>query len=103
LPWEESELFMRIHELPTDVVRKIAAGEVVTGCFSVVKELVENSIDAGASLVEIEIKAGGKEYIMVRDNGSGMTNQEAKVAIKPHTTSKISSIEDLDSLITFGF
>ena len=94
---------MRIHELPTDVVRKIAAGEVVTGCFSVVKELVENSIDAGASLVEIEIKAGGKEYIMVRDNGSGMTNQEAKLAIKPHTTSKISSIEDLDSLITFGF
>jgi DNA mismatch repair protein MutL len=94
---------MRIHELPTDVVRKIAAGEVVTGCFSVVKELVENSIDAGASLVEIEIRSGGKEYIMVRDNGSGMTNQEAKVAIKPHTTSKISSIEDLDSLITFGF
>jgi DNA mismatch repair protein MutL len=94
---------MRIHELPTDVVRKIAAGEVVTGCFSVVKELVENSIDAGASLVEIEIRSGGKEYIMVRDNGSGMTNQEAKLAIKPHTTSKISSIEDLDSLITFGF
>ncbi|HDP77653.1 MAG TPA: DNA mismatch repair endonuclease MutL [Mesotoga infera] len=94
---------MRIRELSSDVVRKIAAGEVVTGCFSVVKELVENSIDAGATAIEIEIKSGGKEYIMVKDNGRGMTREEASVAILPHTTSKIFSIEDLDSLLTFGF
>ena len=94
---------MRIRELSSDVVRKIAAGEVVTGCFSVVKELVENSIDAGATAIEIEIKSGGKEYIMVRDNGRGMTREEASVAILPHTTSKIVSIDDLDTLLTFGF
>ncbi len=94
---------MRIRELSSEVVRKIAAGEVVTGCFSVVKELVENSIDAGATAIEIEIKSGGKEYIMVKDNGRGMTKEEASVAIMPHTTSKIVSIDDLDTLLTFGF
>ncbi|MDD2334238.1 MAG: DNA mismatch repair endonuclease MutL [Mesotoga sp.] len=94
---------MRIRELSSDVVRKIAAGEVVTGCFSVVKELVENSIDAGATAIEIEIKSGGKEYMMVKDNGRGMTREEASVAILPHTTSKIVSIDDLDTLLTFGF
>ncbi|MDI9374176.1 MAG: DNA mismatch repair endonuclease MutL, partial [Thermotogota bacterium] len=94
---------IRIHELPGEVVRKIAAGEVVTGCYSVLKELVENSIDAGASLVEVEIRSGGKEYIRVRDNGTGMTAEEARLSLKPHTTSKIAAIEDLDSLSTFGF
>jgi len=94
---------IRIHELPGEVVRKIAAGEVVTGCYSVLKELVENSIDAGASLVEVEIRSGGKEYIRVRDNGTGMTAEEARLSLKPHTTSKIAAIGDLDSLSTFGF
>jgi len=94
---------IRIHELPGEVVRKIAAGEVVTGCYSVLKELVENSIDAGASFIEIEIRSGGKEYIKVRDNGTGMTLEEARLSLKPHTTSKIATIEDLDSLSTFGF
>ncbi len=94
---------MRIHELPSDVVRKIAAGEVVTGCYSVIKELIENSIDAKASLIEIEIKSGGKEYMKIKDNGFGMTGAEARIALRPHTTSKILAIDDLESLSTFGF
>jgi len=94
---------MRIHELSVDIVSKIAAGEVVTGCYSVVKELVENAMDAGADVVEVEIRQGGKEYIRVRDTGSGMTPDEMLVALRPHTTSKITSLEDLESLHTFGF
>ncbi|KUK93321.1 MAG: DNA mismatch repair protein MutL [Thermotogales bacterium 46_20] len=94
---------MRIHELPVDIVNKIAAGEVVTGCYSVVKELIENAMDAGAEDIEVEIRQGGKEYIRVRDNGSGMLPDEMLVALRPHTTSKIKSLEDLESLHTFGF
>lgn len=94
---------MRIKELPADVVRKIAAGEVVTGCYSVVKELVENSIDANSSFIEIEIKSGGKEYIKVRDNGTGMEPDQTHLALKPHSTSKIFNIDDLETLSTFGF
>lgn len=70
---------MKIHELPQEVILKIAAGEVVTGCFSVVKELVENALDAEATTVEVEIKAGGKEYIRVSDNGIGMLPEELKM------------------------
>lgn len=94
---------MRVKELPKDVVLRIAAGEVVTGCFSVVKELVENSIDAHAKRIEIEIEAGGKEFIRVADTGEGMSPLDLKEAIKPHTTSKISSIEDLHRLASYGF
>lgn len=94
---------MKIHELPGEVVMKIAAGEVVTGSYSIVKELVENSIDAGSTSVTIEIKGGGREYIRIKDNGHGMDSEELEVAIKPHTTSKIDRIEDLDNLETFGF
>lgn len=94
---------MKIHELPQEVILKIAAGEVVTGCFSVVKELVENALDAEATTVEVEIKAGGKEYIRVSDNGIGMLPEELKMAIKPHTTSKIQCIEDLERILTYGF
>ncbi len=94
---------MRIHELPPDIVNKIAAGEVVTGCYSVVKELVENALDASATKIEIEIRQGGKEYIRVKDNGSGMTGEEILVAVKPHTTSKITRLDDLDKLRSFGF
>lgn len=94
---------MKIHELPGEVVIKIAAGEVVTGSFSIVKELIENSIDAGSTSTTIEIKGGGREYIMIKDNGHGMDSEELEVAIMPHTTSKIGKIEDLDNLETFGF
>ncbi|MCD6450050.1 MAG: DNA mismatch repair endonuclease MutL, partial [Thermotogaceae bacterium] len=92
-----------IKRLPDEIVRKIAAGEVVVGAYSVVKELVENSLDAGAHTIEIEIKNGGKSYIKVADDGEGMTEDEALLAIEPHTTSKISSINDLYNISTYGF
>jgi DNA mismatch repair protein MutL len=94
---------MKIKRLSQNVISKIAAGEVVTGGYSIVKELIENSIDAGSSKISIEIKNGGKEYIKVKDNGSGMSPNELKLAILPHTTSKIEKIKDLDSINTFGF
>ncbi|MDK2951417.1 MAG: mismatch repair protein MutL [Kosmotogales bacterium] len=94
---------MKIKRLSQNVISKIAAGEVVTGGYSIVKELIENSIDAGSSKISIEIKNGGKEYIKVKDNGSGMSPDELKLAILPHTTSKIEKIKDLDSISTFGF
>ena len=92
-----------IRRLPEEVIRKIAAGEVVVGAFSVVKELVENSLDAGAKRVDVEIRKGGKEYIRVADDGTGMTKEDVLLAIQPHTTSKISSIEDLYEIRTYGF
>ncbi len=92
-----------IRELPEEVIRKIAAGEVVVGAFSVVKELVENSLDAGAKRVDIEIIGGGKEYIKVSDNGIGMEEDEILLAVRPHTTSKIYSLEDLYRISTYGF
>ena len=94
---------MKIKKLSQNVISKIAAGEVVTGGYSIVKELIENSIDAGSSKISVEIKNGGKEYIKVKDNGSGMSPDELKLAILPHTTSKIEKIKDLDSISTFGF
>ncbi len=95
---------IRIKELPKEVIIKIAAGEVVAGPNSVVKELLENSLDAGgADEITIEIVDGGKAIIRVEDNGCGMTAEEMKLSIMPHTTSKISTIEDLYSLQSFGF
>ena len=80
---------MRIIELPADVVKRIAAGEVVVRPVSVVKELIENSIDAGAKTVTLYIENGGKSLIEVIDDGVGMERDEILLAIKPHTTSKI--------------
>jgi DNA mismatch repair protein MutL len=82
---------------------KIAAGEVIERPFSVVKELVENSIDAGATSVVCEISKGGSEYIRVTDNGSGIPADEAEMAFLRHATSKIEKVEDLDALYTLGF
>lgn len=96
-------IIMRIKELPKEVIMKIAAGEVVSGPNSVVKELLENSLDAEADDITVEIVDGGKALIRVEDNGCGMTAEEMKIAIMPHTTSKISSIDDLYSLSSFGF
>ncbi len=92
-----------IRELPEEVIRKIAAGEVVVGAFSVVKELVENSLDAGAKRIDIEIAGGGKEYIGVSDDGVGIDEDEILLAVKPHTTSKIHDLEDLYRISTYGF
>jgi len=89
--------------LPDEIVLKIAAGEVITNISSVVKELVENSLDAGSSRIEVILKNGGKESIVVKDDGEGMTEEDILLAIEPHTTSKLRSLEDLLHLKTFGF
>lgn len=92
-----------IHILDTEVSNKIAAGEVVERPLSIVKELVENSIDAGATAITVEIRNGGVEYIRVTDNGSGMSEEDAKICFLRHATSKISTGSDLDAIFTLGF
>lgn len=93
----------RINILDESTINKIAAGEVVESPTSVIKELVENAIDANADEILIEIKNGGKSYMRVTDNGSGMINSEVSKAVIRHATSKITRIEDLNSLNTLGF
>ncbi len=93
----------KIQILPDNLINKIAAGEVVERPISVVKELVENSIDAGAKKIVIEIKDAGKKLIRVTDDGSGMTEEELKLALQRHSTSKIASFEDLFNISTLGF
>lgn len=89
--------------LDTNTSNQIAAGEVVEKPASVVKELVENSLDAGADSIEVTIFEGGTEYIRVTDNGSGMSEPNARLALKRHATSKIRDVEDLRRLHTLGF
>lgn len=92
-----------IHILPEELCNKIAAGEVVERPSSVVKELLENALDAGASDILVELEAGGKRLIRVTDNGSGMNRQDAFLAFERHATSKIRTAEDLFALSTLGF
>lgn len=89
--------------LPEQVANKIAAGEVVERPASIVKELVENSLDAGAKKIYISIGHGGKSFIRVSDDGHGMSADDAEIAFKPHATSKITSIDDLESIVSYGF
>lgn len=93
----------KINILPAKVYNRIAAGEVVDRPYSVVKELVENAIDAGATEIEINIERGGKQLIRVTDNGSGIAREDLQSAYLPHATSKIARAEDLDSIMTLGF
>lgn len=93
----------RIKILPEQLTNKIAAGEVVERPASVVKELVENALDAGADSIEVAIESGGKRLIRVTDNGSGMGRDDLLLAMERHATSKISSDEDLFALGTLGF
>ncbi|QYJ16519.1 DNA mismatch repair protein MutL [Rubrobacter xylanophilus DSM 9941] len=93
----------RVRILPPDVAHRIAAGEVIERPASAVKELVENSLDAGASRVEVEISGGGVSLIRVRDDGSGMTPEDAGRAVGRHATSKIRSVDDLSRVNTLGF
>ena len=92
-----------INKLSKHLVNKIAAGEVIERPASVVKELVENSIDAGATRIDIVIEEGGKKLIQVTDNGKGMTAEDVPLAFAPHATSKISAEEDLFNIATMGF
>ena len=92
-----------IKKLPQELINKIAAGEVVERPASVVKELIENSLDAHATVLTIELEEGGIKKIRVMDNGIGMSPDDARVSIEPHATSKLSSLDDLFSIATFGF
>jgi DNA mismatch repair protein MutL len=93
----------RIHVLSENVANKIAAGEVVERPASVVKELLENSLDAGATRIKITVEAGGKKLIQITDNGCGMVRDDAMLAFERHATSKIKDAEDLLTIATLGF
>ena len=92
-----------IRLLPDSVANQIAAGEVIQRPASVVKELVENSVDAGATSIQIVLKEAGKNLIQIIDNGCGMSAADARLAFERHSTSKISQASDLFSLHTMGF
>ena len=94
---------MPIQVLTSDVANKIAAGEVVERPASVVKEIVENAIDADSTSINVDLRAGGKRLIKISDNGIGMNREDALIATERHATSKINKIEDLESIQTFGF
>ncbi|MBW3012864.1 DNA mismatch repair endonuclease MutL [Candidatus Woesearchaeota archaeon] len=93
----------KIIQLSEDLINKIAAGEVIERPASVVKELIENSIDAGAKNIIIEIKEGGKSFIKITDDGSGMSKEDALISIKKHSTSKIKDVDDLFNIGSLGF
>ncbi len=93
----------KVHRLPDRVANQIAAGEVIERPAAVVKELVENAVDAGATRVEVEFRHGGRSYMRIEDNGHGMSREDAQLAIERHATSKIAVADDLNRLASFGF
>src|SRR6187200_1153112 len=93
----------KINRLPSDLANQIAAGEVVERPASVVKELVENAVDAGARRLAIHIELGGKKLVRVEDDGEGMDPEDARLAIERHATSKIARADDLAAILTHGF
>ena len=93
----------KIKVLPDSLANKIAAGEVVERPSSVVKELLENALDAGARSINIEVEAGGKRLIRIVDDGEGMTRDDAIIAFERHATSKLRTADDLEAITTLGF
>src|SRR5262245_36645436 len=93
----------KIRRLSADLANQIAAGEVVERPASVIKELIENAIDAGARRIAVTIELGGKKLIRVEDDGEGMEAEDARLAIERHATSKIARADDLERIATLGF
>src|SRR5919202_6151795 len=100
---EAADYAGRVRVLSPEVAHRIAAGEVIERPASAVKELVENSLDAGAGRVEVEIEDGGMALIRVSDDGSGMSPEDARRAVTEHATSKIRTADDLASVVSLGF
>ncbi len=94
---------MKINKLPSEIYNRIAAGEVVESPASIVKELVENAVDAGATEISVSVKGGGIDFIRVTDNGGGIAFEDMPTAFLPHATSKIGSLDDLETIGTLGF
>ena len=93
----------RIHILDTTLANQIAAGEVIERPASVLKELLENALDAGASQIRVVIEAGGSGLVQVRDNGAGIHAEDLTFALQRHATSKINSLQDLEAIQSLGF
>ena len=97
------ENIRQIKVLSENLANQIAAGEVIERPSSIIKELVENSIDAGATDISIEIQEGGKSFIRIRDNGNGISKDDLALALAPHATSKVYNLDELESVASMGF